>query len=179
MKVKFNILSIPFLYIGLLLLLDAFYKDYYGHDTFELTLISSSIIFFIILITVLLIVLWLSEEKDNFIKIAKSFAYGVFFGFAILFYIIMVKNDTIFYLNKSYAKEVFNEPFYVNYKNTSSRNNTVHIRSVFNDYDFTVRDKFIDSDFSRLKEGDIIVIKMAKGLLNEPFLFSGNIEIIE
>ncbi|MEO1030254.1 MAG: hypothetical protein AAFX55_02560 [Bacteroidota bacterium] len=179
---KFSIeklLALPMIYIGVLSLLDFFFKDYNDLNKFELSLISYIIIFCIVLLIVMGFVLRHSQEKDDFIKIAKSFAYGVFFGFVSVLYIGMVKDQTAFYLNKIYAKNSIEEYFEVTHKSVIDNDNVVGLKAVNSRHWFSTENKFSNENLIYIQENDTIRITYAIGLLNQPFLPYGKLEIIK
>lgn len=180
MNININkITSLPFIYIGLLSLLDFFFKDYDDRNKFDLSLSNYLIIFTAVVCAVMLFVLKNSQETDRFIKIAKSFAYGIFFGLMTAIFVMIVKDQTAFHLNKSYAKTVFEEDFKINYRGVVDKDSIVGLRSINHNYWFMTFNKFSNENLLLIEDNDTIKIKMGIGLLDRPFLYSGNIEILE
>lgn len=180
MKGSINkILFLPLIFIWLLDLLDYFFKDYNHQNKYELSTSTYVIIFLIVLLITCLFVLKHSQENDKLIKYLKSFAYGVFFGFASLLFMGMVKNQTAFYFNKAYAKKEIEEDFLIIHRLVSDGDNIVGIRSIDNGIWFSTTNKFSLENLIYIQKNDTIKIKYGMGLLNKPFLPYGELEIIK
>ncbi|NRD21962.1 hypothetical protein HNV10_01830 [Winogradskyella litoriviva] len=180
MKVDINkIISLPFIYIGLLSLLDFFLKDYDDRNNYNLSTGNYLIIFTVAVCAVMLFVLKNSQETDKFIKIAKSFAYGIFFGFISVIYVTLVKNQTGFYLNRIYTKSIVEEDFEIFNRGIFDKDSIVGLRSMNDDYWFMTYNKFSYEDLLLIEDNDTIKIKMGIGVFNRPFLYNGKIEIVK
>jgi hypothetical protein len=174
-----KLVALPFIYLLALPLLDSAFKDYEGEDSYGWDIKIYISIFIVSLFIVMLFVLYHSQENDKTIKFLKSFAYGLFFSFLATFYINLVKDQTIFYINKSFAKKDFKEKFVIIDTWSNEQKNQIKIESLSNDYFFIAKDKISLNNFSKIKKGDTITVNMSIGLLNKPFLSSGNLEIIK
>ncbi|MDT0558605.1 hypothetical protein RM697_08105 [Ichthyenterobacterium sp. W332] len=174
-----RIIGLPFLYMVLLSTLDYFFKDYIGSSEFEISVKVYVLIFIITLVSVFVFVLKNSQEKDKFIRIMKSFSYGTFCGFMLLMFIALVKDQSAFYLNKSYSKEKIQDKFVVTYRNNSEGENGVGLGSYNYKVWFSTKNKFSSEDLLFIQKNDTIKIEFYIGLLNKPFLPFGKIEIIE
>ena len=142
MKSKLNLLYIPLYFWSILFLLDNFLKDYEGHDRIEFN-IKTYIIIFVTAIIILFISFYnYFLEKDKFIKAAKSFAYSILFSLSTLIYIALVKDQTLFYLNRIYVKEKKIEIFDVVNIWEKENQNKITIESSNGDYLFFTKNKF-------------------------------------
>lgn len=180
MKFPFEkLLAIPIIFIGILNLLDFFFKDYNDHNKYEIDLIYYIIIFSVVLIVVSLYVLYLSQDTDKFIKIARSFAFGVLFGLASVLFVGMVKDQTAFHLNKLYTKKNIEDHFEITHRAVAEKDSLVGLISVNNSHWFSTKNKFTYRNLIRIQKTDTIKLKYGIGLLNKPFLPYGKLEILE
>jgi hypothetical protein len=180
MKSSINkIILLPLIFIWLLSILDFFFKDYNHQNKYELTVSTYAIIFLIVLLITCLFVLKHSQESDTFIKYMKGFAYGAFFGFASVLFMGMIKNQTAFHFNKTYAKKEIEEDFLIIHRLVSDGDNIVGLRSIDNGIWFSTTNKFSLENLIYIQKNDTIKIKYGMGLLNKPFLPYGELEIIK
>lgn len=175
----YKIILLPVIFFGLLDILDFFFKDYIDRNEYILSTLTYIIIFFVVLSIIFLIVFLNSQESDKFIKIAKSFAFGVFFGLISTAYVGLVKDQTSFYLNRIFPQELIEEEFVVTYRHILKGDKLVGLRSVNKNYSFKTENKFSPENLIYIQKNDTIKIKYGIGLLNKPFLSSGKIKIIK
>lgn len=119
-----------------------------------------------------------SQEIDRFIKFAKGFAFGVFFGLIFLLFVGSVKDQTGFHLNKIYAKTTFEEDFEIINRAVIEKDSVVGLKSINNNCWFSTRNKFSHKDLLYIQDNDFIKVNLGIGLLNKPFLTYGKLEII-
>lgn len=175
----YKLIYLPIIYYGLLGgILPYFYKDYKDRNTYELSTTTYVIIFATVLLIVSIFVLVNSREHDKLIKIIKSFAYGVFFGLSFTLYIVLVKDDTAFYLNRFSTKAQFEEKFKVTYSYGPEDKNSVGIRAIERNHWFGTTNKFSMEDFIYIQKHDTITLTYRIGLFNKPYLPHGKIEIL-
>lgn len=166
-------------YYWLLEVLDYFLKDYNHRNEYKFSTSTYIIIFSIVLVIIFVFVLKHTQETDRFIRYAKSFAYGVFFGFFSLLFVLLAKDQTGFYLNKIYPKQEFTEEFEIIHRMRSDGDNIVGLKSVKDKIWFSTTNKFSIDDLIYIQKNDTIKIEYGIGLLNKPYLPFGKLEIIK
>lgn len=173
------IFALPFIYIFVLQTLDFFYADYRVSDTLELSGRTYIHILIISIVVLQQIIYRISSEMDMLIKITKSTAYAVFFGFALIFYLYSIMPQTLFYINKAYTKELKDDLFEVGYSYERDGELEFNFYSNYKDLYFFTTNKIYKTNFNNIIEGDTVRVNYSIGLLNKPFLPSGKLEIIK
>lgn len=159
--------------------LDYFFKDYNSLNEFEISVKVYALIFIITLASVFAFVLKNSQEKDKLIRSIKGFSYGTFCGFMLLMFIVLVKDQSAFYLNKVYSKEKIQDEFVITYRNNIENVNGVGLGSYNHGVWFSTKNKFSTEDLFFIQKNDTVKIEYYIGLLNKPFLPFGKIDIIK
>lgn len=154
-------------------------KDYEDYQSFELSYKTYVIIFLVIVFLILSFVIYYSSEKDKFIKIAKAFAYGVFFSFISIYFITIIKDQTGFYINRISSNKSYQKDFKITYRDIENGDKIVRLKSIFVDFRILTRNKFSDEDLLIIQKKDTITIEYHVGILNKPFLKFGKIDILD
>ncbi|GAB5563674.1 MAG: hypothetical protein Wins2KO_07370 [Winogradskyella sp.] len=87
--------------------------------------------------------------------------------------------QTLFYINRLHVQEVKEDDFEIRYIHNSKGNLKLNLYSAKNDVYFFTENKISEQEFQRLKQDKTIKIRYALGLLNKPFLFKGQLQIIQ
>lgn len=87
--------------------------------------------------------------------------------------------QTLFYINRAYTKENREDLFEVRYSHERDGDLKFNFYSNYRDVYFFTTNKISKSNFNNIPEGATIRVKYGIGLLNKPFLPSGNLEIIK
>jgi len=134
------------------------------------TLIILGVVFLILFI---LIYRFIYDESDTFIRMAKSFAYAVFFSFFYFFTIHHKVIDIALLTNRVMSTEQVIEPFKITY----IKGNSVGIKSLEDSYHEILDNNFEHSDLEHLKEGDFINFIFDKGIFGKNYIASKKIKI--
>lgn len=124
-------------------------------------------------------VIYHSLEKDKFIKIAKGFAYGVFFGLISISFMFLFKAEVLFNINRIYAKQSIEDKFIIRYRIAENDDDKVGLNLAYKKLYFRTENKFSDEDLLKIQKKDTITIQYHIGLLDKPFLPHGKIAIID
>nr|WP_321232487.1 hypothetical protein [uncultured Psychroserpens sp.] len=143
---------------------------------FDLNLKQLVYVFIVTTLIASIIIYRISSEKDNLIRVLKSFSYSVFVAMALTVLTDILDNSFVFHVNRMYTKKTEVKAYRVTYINDIDDLQTVTLKLNDNKNGFTVFNKFITEDAMKLSERNVVFLETGIGLFDRPFLFSGKLK---
>ncbi|WP_405295502.1 hypothetical protein [Algibacter sp. Ld11] len=106
----------------------------------------------------------------------KTVAFSVFMGLVYFIWIQSIIIASGLFINRITSTDNVTERFEIVYV---MKNGEAGIRSLEDQYFERTENKFVQSDFNKIKEGDTIKIDFQKGVFGKKYLNSGKINIVE
>ncbi len=153
------------------------YNFYLERDLIDFELTDTLIIIGIVfLISIFVFYRFLSIENDITLRIMKTVAFSVFMGLVYFIWIQSIIIASGLFINRITSTDNVTERFEIVYV---MKNGEAGIRSLEDQYFERTENKFVQSDFNKIKEGDTIKIDFQKGVFGKKYLNSGKINIVE
>ncbi|WP_456461710.1 hypothetical protein [Lutibacter sp.] len=163
------------IFIYLIFFFPSSQKEYYlEKDIIEFSFIENlKIIGILFLVSMIYFYLYYSDEKDKFIRIAKTFSQSILIG---LLYLLLIQDIIVsvgLLTNRLIEKQEIIEKYEV--VEINGKYGEVGLKSIKENYYERTKGKFNNTDLSQLRENDTIDIVFKKGIFGKKYLKNAQI----